>query len=225
LAQLSPGAEIVESALTVAAVFPSWAPLNNAILLGEEDDDAATAAVTMTSLYAAAGISQWALWVPSSADDLSAPDRMPEVGALTRDTTTLVMHADIPGGLRPHEGVVETSIATLELVDCDPPVPASRLGAPDGVPGLSAWVMVRDGVAVATTWSFLHRDDCGIYAVETLPAYRRRGVARALVEHVLHSASRRGARTTSLQSTEMGRPLYERIGFRSAGRYEEWVPG
>lgn len=223
LAQLSPGARIVETPEALAAVFPDWVPLNNAIVVG--DGDLATTAAATASLYDEAGVPQWALWVPSRTADLHGPDTVPEVAALKRDTTTLVMHADLPDGLRAHDAVVETSIASLERVSDDPLLPTSQLGAPDGVPGLSAWVIVQDGSAVATTWSFVHRGDCGIYAVETLPAWRRRGLARALVEHVLLRAADQGARTMSLQSTEMGRPLYEAMGFRPAGRYEEWVSG
>jgi GNAT superfamily N-acetyltransferase len=83
--------------------------------------------------------------------------------------------------------------------------------------------MVHDHRAVAGAWSFLHDGDCGIYAVGTSPGWRRLGFARALVEHVMADARHRGARTASLQSTEMGRPLYESLHFEPAGRYEEWL--
>lgn len=52
---------------------------------------------------------------------------------------------------------------------------------------------------------------------------RRRGLARALMLHVLADAWHKGARTASLQSTRTGRPLYAGLGFRPVGRYEEWV--
>jgi ribosomal protein S18 acetylase RimI-like enzyme len=83
--------------------------------------------------------------------------------------------------------------------------------------------MVHDDVAVSCAWSFLHERDCGIYTVGALPAWRRRGLARSLVEHVLADAAHRGARTATLQSTRMGKPLYESLGFEPAGRYEEWI--
>jgi hypothetical protein len=43
------------------------------------------------------------------------------------------------------------------------------------------------------------------------------------MEHILASAQARGAATASLQSTRMGQPLYESLGFKPAGRYEEWI--
>ena len=91
------------------------------------------------------------------------------------------------------------------------------------MPNLDGWVLIHDQVAVAGAWSFLHDRDCGLYAVGTVPGWRRQGFARALVEHVLAHAQLRGARTASLQSTRMGQPLYESLGFQPAGRYEEWA--
>ena len=86
-------------------------------------------------------------------------------------------------------------------------------------------MILDDDVAVAGAWSFLLGSDCGIYAVGTVPPWRRRGFARALMEHVLAEAWRRGARTATLQSTRIGQRLYSSLGFEAVGRYEEWVPG
>jgi GNAT superfamily N-acetyltransferase len=219
LARLSPGARIHHDPAAAAAVFPSWTPLNNAIVLG---GPGLTAANRVASVYREAGVDLWALWLPSRVTDLDAPDRVGEIGALKRDTTTLVMRATLPAGLR-HDGrVVRTSIATATRAG-DEPVPVADLGEPDRVPGLNAWALVHDGQAVAAAWTFVHRSDCGIYAAGTVPAMRRRGFARALGEHALADAWRAGARTASLQSTRMGRPLYESLAFEAVGRYEEWV--
>ena len=115
-------------------------------------------------------------------------------------------------------------MAAVKRFADDELVSAADLGEEDTTSDLSAWAIVRDGVAVTGAWSFLHETDCGIYGVGTLPEWRRRGLARALMEHVLADAQERGARTATLQSTRMGQPLYESLGFEPAGRYEEWVP-
>lgn len=223
LARLSPGARVVQTQALAAAVFPAWAPLNNAIVLAAHNGpgDAVSAA---TRLFADAGVDAWALWMPSCVGDFVSSDGEPDLPGLTRDTTTLVMQAMLPAGLRGHGGVVRTTVSAAAGLSVDHPMPADDLPAPDALPGLDAWVMVHDEVAVSSAWSFLRGTDCGVYAVETLPGWRRRGLARALVEHVLADAHHRGARTSTLQSTPMGRPLYESLGFRPVGRYEEWVP-
>jgi len=55
LAQISPDARLIRSSTTAAGVFPSWAPLNNAIVL-DAPDGAAAAASHLTSVYADAGV-------------------------------------------------------------------------------------------------------------------------------------------------------------------------
>ncbi len=222
LARTSPGATLIRSAATAAAVFPTWAPLNNAIRLRTDDGAAAAAVSQLTSVYADAGVGAWALWLPSRATDLDTPDDIGDVGGLTRDTTTLVMQATALRGFRRHEGVVRTSIAAATRAT-EEPVLAVDLGEPERAAGPAAWVKVQDDAAVAGAWSFLHEPDCGIYTVGTSPGWRRRGLARSLVEHVLADAARRGARTATLQSTRMAQPLYESLGFEPAGRYEEWL--
>lgn len=223
LAPLSPGTQVIRTTDAVAAVFPSWAPLNNAILDVFDGGRAAETVERLAAEYAAAGVDHWAVWVPSRIARFDWPDRGHPVAGFTRDETTLVMRMRIPRGLPRHPGVVRTSIDPASRAG-DEPVPAATLPAADERPGLKAWVMVDGDVAVASTWSFLHGDDCGISAVGTAPGWRRRGLARAVVEHALADAFDQGARTASLQSTPMGQPLYEAIGFESVGRYEEWVP-
>jgi ribosomal protein S18 acetylase RimI-like enzyme len=224
LAELSSGARLIRSPATVAAVFPSWLPLNNAIAVAARDStEAALAAAPLRSIYADAGVGTWALWIPSRATDLDAPDTLRDLAGFTRDTTTLVMQATVRPGLRRHPGVVRASVAAATRAAGDEPVPLAQLGEPDDALGLAAWAMVHDGMAVAGAWSLLHDGDCGIYTVGTLPEWRRRGLAGALTEHILADAHRHGARTATLQSTPMAQRLYESLGFAPVGRYEEWI--
>jgi ribosomal protein S18 acetylase RimI-like enzyme len=208
----------------VAAVFPAWLPLNNAIMRSGDDAEArAAAAAQLPGVYSAAGVDAWALWLPSNATSFDAPDEVKRIGTLTRDTTTLVMQATLTPELRIQDGVVGASIAAATRAAGDEEVPVDELGEPEPAQGLSAWVMLQNNVAVAGTWSFLHERDCGIYTVGTMPGWRRRGLARRLVEHALADAQRRGARTASLQSTPMAQQLYRSLGFQPVGRYEEWA--
>ena len=209
---------------TVAAVFPDWAPLNNAILIDEPGSlTASVAAVELRHLYRSAGVASWALWVPASTPSLNGSDRLAGVGGMRRDATTLVMRLTLGQPSSEPDGVVRTSVAAAGQAG-DEPVSALDLPLPDGGTVMDAWVMVRDGLAVAGAWSLIAGTDCGLYAVATAPGWRRRGLARALMQGVLGDAYRRGARTASLQSTPMGEPLYTSLGFDPVGRYEEWVP-
>jgi GNAT superfamily N-acetyltransferase len=224
LAATSAGARIVRAASAVAAVFPAWEPLNNAIHAGGIDDDEGSIAdqvADCADLYADAGVRSWAFWVPSQQIDFVEPDHV-VVPTLRRDTTTLVMQLGLDGRHRMQAGVAECSLADA-LTAGEVPVAAAALRSSDGVPGLTAWVALDGDRAVASLWTFLHEGDCGVYAVGTVPAWRRRGFARRVVEHALHDARQRGARTASLQSTPMAVPLYASLGFEAAGRYEEWV--
>jgi ribosomal protein S18 acetylase RimI-like enzyme len=45
------------------------------------------------------------------------------------------------------------------------------------------------------------------------PAYRKRGLARELVEMCLAEAKRRGIRVVTLHASDAGRPVYEGLGF------------
>jgi ribosomal protein S18 acetylase RimI-like enzyme len=63
----------------------------------------------------------------------------------------------------------------------------------------------------------------GIYWVSVKPAARQRGVATALCEEALSIAARRGRTLAVLQSSALGRGVYERLGFRAVGELESWV--
>jgi ribosomal protein S18 acetylase RimI-like enzyme len=224
LARLSPGSRLVQLKGSVAAVFPSWLPLNNAILLGGHDTvSAAAEASSVARLYKEAAVPAWALWRPTQTSDLDTADVANELGALKRDTTTLVMRASLSSRFRRRDAVLPASIAAVAGFDDDVQLGAGDLGVYEAVPGLSGWALLDEGVVVTAAWSFLHGSDCGVYAVETAARSRRRGFARSLMEHVLADAQERGATTATLQSTRMGQALYESLGFTAAGRYEEWI--
>ncbi len=53
-----------------------------------------------------------------------------------------------------------------------------------------------------------------IINVFTEPAYRKRGIARRLVESILAWSRTQGFHSVRLHASEMGRPLYELIGFK-----------
>lgn len=59
----------------------------------------------------------------------------------------------------------------------------------------------------------------------TLPAYRRQGLAGALLDQMADYARGQQLGRVWLHASEEGRPLYERMGFVSNPAYLEWQPG
>jgi GNAT superfamily N-acetyltransferase len=220
--EFGPG-RLVETPHATAAVFPDSAYFNNAILTAPIAS-APAAAESAADVYAGAGITTWALWVSSDAAVFDGPtDRVDALGSLSRDATTVVMQLSLSGGLRMDDRVMAVSGAALRRLTADEAVPAEEFGEPAADAPVTGWALVQDGHAVASAYTHQHRTDCGIYAVATLPPWRRRGLARVLVEHILAHAHDAGMRTASLQSTPMGLSVYQALGFRAVGRYEEWL--
>jgi hypothetical protein len=59
-------------------------------------------------------------------------------------------------------------------------------------------------------------------ALGVLPDARRHGAGRALTEAACARLGERGVRTVLLYATDMGRPLYERMGFEPEGAAMAW---
>src|SRR5258708_18710505 len=53
--------------------------------------------------------------------------------------------------------------------------------------------------------------------------YRGRGFARRLMEHTLAYVRGKRVAWIKLDATDMGRPLYERLGFDDEGTIERWI--
>ena len=56
------------------------------------------------------------------------------------------------------------------------------------------------------------------------PEYRRRGLAHELVERSMAEARRRGIRVVTLHSSQVGRPIYERLGFHATNEMMHTEP-
>jgi predicted GNAT family acetyltransferase len=58
--------------------------------------------------------------------------------------------------------------------------------------------------------------------VAVLPEARGQGLSGKLIAHALADAVDRGVTTSTLVATPLGRPVYERLGFRGLGVLEMW---
>ena len=59
----------------------------------------------------------------------------------------------------------------------------------------------------------------GVYSIATVPSARRRGYGAAMTARVVADGVAAGCDVAALQASEMGRPIYERLGFRTVVRY------
>lgn len=78
------------------------------------------------------------------------------------------------------------------------------------------------GKPVATSLLYTARHLAGIYFVSTLPEFRRRGFGEAMTWRAVTDGRKRGCRASYLQASPMGRPVYERMGYRLVEEYQEW---
>ncbi len=82
------------------------------------------------------------------------------------------------------------------------------------------YVGFSNGKAVATAAAMVTGDIIGLYSVATLPSYRRRGYAEAIMRQVIQEA---GLAKTVLQSTRSGLSLYQRMGYRTVTNFNVYI--
>jgi GNAT superfamily N-acetyltransferase len=89
---------------------------------------------------------------------------------------------------------------------------------PDTLVGIAR----ADGRPACTAQVTIVGEDAGVYAVATVPEARGRGLARRLQYLLLQRARELGARTTTLQASKLGRPVYVALGYKSFGPMNMW---
>jgi GNAT superfamily N-acetyltransferase len=88
--------------------------------------------------------------------------------------------------------------------------------------GLYLYGAEEDGELASGLVTFDHGDDCSVWLVATRERSRGRGLAAALMTQAMADARDRGRTTSTLQATDLGRPVYERLGYRSMGEIQLW---
>jgi GNAT superfamily N-acetyltransferase len=136
--------------------------------------------------------------------DLDGVERPPEPAGFTRDLDPVEL-----ARLNDHAYGLRDAFA-LAL---------ANFGTADGL----HFYGVEDGEGLASGLvAFDHGDDCSVWLVATRESVRGRGLAGSLMAHALADARDRGRTTSTLQATDLGRPVYERLGYRSLGEIQLW---
>jgi predicted GNAT family acetyltransferase len=104
------------------------------------------------------------------------------------------------------------------------PEVADRLIVPDVLAGPETRVYLAklDGEPVASASTHVHMGAAGVFGVGTLPAARRRGIGTAITAFALRDR-RAEADLAWLHPTDMGRAMYEAMGFLPVSSWAVYV--
>lgn len=163
-------------------------------------------------------------WVGPCTRPLDLPRHLQESGwvedqpcpAMVLDLDQLV-ETPFPQGIELRQVASAEDLRTWqEVVSIGSPIPieVGRLMSPSFEGSLTAFTAYHHEVPVATTAVFIHDGVPGIYCVAVLPEYRGIGIGAAVTAEPLFRARQEGYRMATLQASEMGYPIYKRLGFR-----------
>ena len=227
LGSASPGAQVFERPALVAAIVPAAA--QRSIVNSVVAADAAALAGPYEELadaYRAAGVVAWTVWIDE--EDTESRTVLEERGhafdgapvAMTLDlgnwdagqTGELDWDAqasfDELGRLNDHAYGYERETGI-----------ARALGAPCEDLQISLYRARVDGEVASVLGILDIEDDAGVLFVATPPQHRGRGLASRLLTAALHDARARGMRSSSLQASALGSPIYERLGYEARFRF------
>ncbi len=83
-----------------------------------------------------------------------------------------------------------------------------------------------DGKPVAMSLLVLHEEVAGIYNIATLTGARRKGIGSAMTREPLIRAKEAGYDVAVLEASELGFPIYKRLGFKELCEFRmfTWSP-
>jgi GNAT superfamily N-acetyltransferase len=212
----------------LAAIVPS-APersVFNSVFYG--DGERLLAALDrIAAAYEEAGVRAWTVWVPEA--DRATAAGLEEAGHVF-DAEPRAMGMEL-SELRAPEP--DDSLGILEELDMAEVARLNEIAygwaagefsavASSKIPGTYAYFGLLDGETVGTVVVWDHGTDSEVAWVATLPEARGRGVSKQLMGRALADARERGQLTTTLVATKLGRPVYERAGYRDFGAIQMW---
>jgi GNAT superfamily N-acetyltransferase len=229
LATGAQGSTLFERDGVIAAVVPG-APersvLNSVIYrdarsLGAAIDELARA-------YEQAGVRAWTVWVPEAEREAAG---LLDAAGHTLDASPTAMVLDLGGLPDPDVGDLDWDAAAAvedvtRINDLAYGFDVGTFGGaitrrPPAMP-LRLYQARVDGKPASVLGTVDDGGDCGIYLVATVKEHRGRGLARRLLHAALGEARERGLRTSSLQATKFGYPVYERLGYEPICLLEMW---
>jgi predicted GNAT family acetyltransferase len=229
LGRTSPGGQIVEREGVLACIVPVAPERSypNAVLY-ERVEALEAAYEGLAKAYRDAGVRAWTVWIPEQ--DRSAAELLQRRGHLL-DASPTAMARELDGIQCPAPGTLGdwTSTGDPALVGAlnDRAYPfgddtfAAAFGGLAGE-GVRLYVGRLDGQPSTCLVTTDLGENCEIDGVATPPELRGHGLSGQLLAHALVDAAERGCTTTTLVATSLGRPVYERLGYRPLGTLQMW---
>lgn len=90
-------------------------------------------------------------------------------------------------------------------------------------PAATVYVGYDEGVPVTTGLGVRTGRTIGIYNIATVPGARRRGHGAAMTMRIVADGAAAGCDVAILQASDMGYPIYERLGFGTVVEYHGYV--
>jgi GNAT superfamily N-acetyltransferase len=214
MAAIVPG--LPDLALANAAVYRDAAGLGSALPLLER-------------AYVEAGVRRSLIWVPPG--DEGAHDALRAAGyALDSEAPAMVLDLErLPAEDDPLDDWSDTP-EPAEIAQ----IVERSYGLQDGaihaairgwLEPATAYVARLDGRPACCLTLIRQGPDAGVFLVGTIPEARGRGLARRLLLHALHAARAAGATVSTLQSSRLGYPVYQRLGYVELCRLGMWERG
>jgi ribosomal protein S18 acetylase RimI-like enzyme len=225
----SPGARVLERHGVVAAVVPAAAEraVVNSVLY-ESADGLEEAYDEVAAAYAEIG-AVWTVWVPSH--DERARSLLDRAGHFL-DAEPALMALDLRGGFeRPAADALEDWTADGDVAEVGPLNDRAYTFGTDsfarayaGLPRdeLVTYVARLGGRPAGCLMIVDHERNADVEMVAVAPEARGRGIAGKLLGHALADAAERGIETSTLVATKLGRPVYERLGYRQFDVLQMW---
>jgi GNAT superfamily N-acetyltransferase len=224
----SPGARVLERDGVIASVVP--AATERAVVNSVLYDDSAGLAQAydeVAEAYAEIGAA-WTVWVPST--DEGARAALHRAGHVL-DAAPATMAVELAGIERPPAGALEDWTADGDVRLLGPLNDRSYSFGTDSftralasLPAeeLTTYVARLDGRAAGCLTIVDHDGNADVEMVAVVPEARGHGIAGKLLGHALADARERGLETSTLVATKLGRPVYERLGYREFGTLHMW---
>ncbi|MBI5948931.1 MAG: hypothetical protein HY875_12405 [Chloroflexi bacterium] len=232
LGRSAPGGAVDEAEGATCAASGIPTPSFNRLFLVEPPPNPAVTLARARAFFTGLGLPWSVIATPEAAAAIAGEAR----GA------RLQRSSPVPGMLLPQMSLTERPIPGFEIRVVDGPAIAEDFvltasegfGAPRRIfdvfchpavakdPDMTLYVGYAAGIPVATATRVSARRVAGVYNISTLRSHRGRGYGEAITARAVLGGVAEGCVASFLQATQMGYPVYERMGFRQVVEYQVW---